>query len=82
MGHADCEALRSGLPELFREAAEHCRAGQLELGGPGGMVHRDEELAVTDELRTNLSRHLGTDDVLPTAHHAPEDKGVFHAALA
>ncbi|MGD0983264.1 MAG: hypothetical protein ABSA65_05515 [Acidimicrobiales bacterium] len=46
------------------------------------MVDGDHKFVVADELRMHLTRDFGTDDLLPTAGDAPEDKSILHAALA
>ena len=74
--------LRGHIPELFGEAAEHRGACELELSRPRRVVDRNDKLAVANELRTHLTRDLGTDDFLPAAGDTPENEGVFHAALA
>ena len=64
---------RSGavLAELFGEPPEHRGSGEFQLRRPGGMIHRDDELAATNELRTDLASDLRSDDRFPAARHLP-----------
>ena len=79
--HTDAEALRSRLPEPFRQTAQHRGTGKFKLCRPGRVVDRDDELAAAHEPRMNLAGDLGTDDLLPATGNTTEDEGILHSPL-
>src|SRR5690349_3372981 len=66
---ADLDPADGTVAELGVEPLDELRGQQPDLGGPGGRVRRDRQLAVGEAVRLSVRGQVRADDLGPPAEH-------------
>jgi hypothetical protein len=71
-GAVDADMADRAVAELVCQALEELGGHEAHLGGPGGRVGGDGQLAGLERLRLRVEGQLGADDVRPVAEDGPD----------